>query len=203
MRSGATRSSPPEARSKPRPTVYSSGRCRIFLYNDRAWIAHVQRSVDEAIAEDGGSERSSVGLIGHSKDKSYYLRMFPNWDAVDVPTQHGTLNSTDLREDYLRRAPRIPDAPLCPAETSEFLARFMLTDAFKWLVGETEFYRDYKAAWGKTPYPSSSIASTPSSSSPAIFFWSSAPVGPARGCWLCRAAMSSPMKAFTTPSCAN
>lgn len=125
-----------------------------FLYNDRAWIAHVQRSVDEAIAEDGSSERASVGLIGHSKDKSsYYLRMFPNWDAVDVRTQHGTLNSTDLREDYLRRAPRIPDAPLCPAETSEFLTRFMLTNAFKWLVGETEFYRDYKAAWGKTPYP--------------------------------------------------
>lgn len=125
-----------------------------FVYNDQAWIAHVQRCVDETICADGDAATARVGLIGHGKDKSsYYLRMFPNWDAVDVPTQHGTLNSTDLREDFLRRAPRIPDERLCPAETADFLSRFMLTETFKWLVGETEFYRDYKASWGKTPYP--------------------------------------------------
>jgi bifunctional NMN adenylyltransferase/nudix hydrolase len=125
-----------------------------FVYNDQAWIAHVQRCVDETILADGGTIGSRVGLIGHGKDKSsYYLRMFPHWGAVDVRTQHGTLNSTDLREDYLRRAPRIPDRRLCPEETIEFLEKFMLTDAFKWLVGEREFYRDYKASWGKTPFP--------------------------------------------------
>lgn len=125
-----------------------------FAYNDQAWIAHVQRCVDQAILADGGALDSRVGLIGHSKDKSsYYLKMFPNWSSVDVAVQHGTLNSTDLRDDYLRRAPRIPDSRLCPDETTEFLGQFMLTDAFKWLVGETDFYRDYKAAWGKTPFP--------------------------------------------------
>ncbi|QGM44475.1 NUDIX domain-containing protein [Methylocystis heyeri] len=125
-----------------------------FLYNDQAWIAHVQRCVDQAISEDGGDMESRVGLIGHSKDKSsYYLRMFPNWSSVDVKTQHGTLNSSDIREDYLRRAPHIPDRRLCPEETIEFLGRFMLTEAFKWLVDETNFYRDYKASWGRTPYP--------------------------------------------------
>ena len=95
-----------------------------------------------------------VGLIGHGKDgTSYYLRMFPDWDSVDVVTQHGTLNGTDLRVEYFRRMPRLPDVHHCPKATIDFLARFMLTDTFKWLLAEAQYYEDYKAAWGKTPYP--------------------------------------------------
>ncbi len=128
-----------------------------FRYNDAAWIAHVQRTVDEAVRTDRGvanTRTAKIGLIGHRKDgSSYYLKMFPEWTSVDVPAQHGTLNSTDLRQDYLRRAPRIPSTHLCPQTVIDFLAQFMLSDEFKWVLAESTFYRDYKAAWGRTPYP--------------------------------------------------
>jgi len=126
-----------------------------FAYNDPAWIAHAQHIVNETVSRDRpGSKPARIGLIGHGKDgTSYYLKMFPEWSAVNVPTQHGTLSSTDLREDYLRRAPRLPSPHLCPEAVIQFLSEFMLTDAFRWLLAEHEFYEHYKAAWGRTPYP--------------------------------------------------
>ena len=134
-----------------------------FTYNDAAWIARVQRCVDEAVLADANPSRDvtlhgirdfRIGLIGHGKDgSSYYLRMFPDWTAVDVQAQHGTLNATDLRQDFFRRAPRFPSEHLCPKATIAFLGKFMLTGAFKWLLAEATHYENYKAAWGKTPYP--------------------------------------------------
>jgi len=129
-------------------------------YNDRDWIVNVQKSVDRIIARDcyGKSPESKssvrVGLTGLKKDStSYYLKMFPDWDAVDVKAQYGTLSATDIRRDFLRRAPHLPDTHLCTASTKFFLQEFSLTEDFKWLLAEAEFYDDYKARWGNTPYP--------------------------------------------------
>jgi bifunctional NMN adenylyltransferase/nudix hydrolase len=123
-------------------------------YNDRAWIVNVQKTVDRIIDGHKTEKPPRIGLTGFKKDNtSYYVKMFPDWHAVDVKAQYGTLNATDIRRDFIRRAPHLPDTHLCPTGTASFFSEFMLTDAFKWLVAEAEFYDDYKAKWGITPYP--------------------------------------------------
>lgn len=67
------------------------------MYDDTAWIKQVQQIVDGValdIANPGESGRIfranglkdvKIGLIGAAKDNtSYYLKMFPQWDSVDV-----------------------------------------------------------------------------------------------------------------------
>ncbi|MBL8590480.1 MAG: bifunctional nicotinamide-nucleotide adenylyltransferase/Nudix hydroxylase [Methylobacteriaceae bacterium] len=121
-------------------------------YNDQAWLAEAQRQVTRALRE-AGVEAPRIGLIGHAKDGTgYYLKLFPEWGSLDVVSRP-MLNATDLRLDYLRPAARMPSEHLCPPATIDFLARFMQGEAFRWLVEEAQFYADYKARWGATPYP--------------------------------------------------
>jgi bifunctional NMN adenylyltransferase/nudix hydrolase len=118
-------------------------------YNDRAWIAGVQRTVADALPAG-----ARIALVGHAKDgTSYYLKLFPEWGAVNVDERHAMLNATELRADYLRPAARIPTPHLCPVSTIRFLEDFLLTPEFRFLVEEARFYADYKAKWGVTPYP--------------------------------------------------
>lgn len=119
-------------------------------YNDAAWIATVQRTVRTAMSSDD----FKIGLIGHKKDStSYYLKLFPDWKGVEVATQYGTMNATDLREMFLRRAPQLPDTHLVPAAVRTFLTHFMLIEPFKWLVAEEDYYKAYRKSWDGTPWP--------------------------------------------------
>jgi bifunctional NMN adenylyltransferase/nudix hydrolase len=64
-------------------------------YNDTLWIKQIQDIVAKftLFAED-------VVLIGHSKDNtSYYLKMFPQWDAVEI-SNHCSISSTPMRNSY-------------------------------------------------------------------------------------------------------
>lgn len=132
-------------------------------YNDAAWIATVQHTVRSAILADNnpnghvtlhGWDSFKVGLIGHKKDDtSYYLKLFPEWKGVDVSTQYGTMSATDLREQYLRRAPQLPDLHLVPNAVRTFLTKFMLTEPFRWLVAEEQYYKAYRKSWEGTPWP--------------------------------------------------
>lgn len=69
-------------------------------YNLDAWIESVQRSVAEAWHDEFGAEGDrdpAVSLIGHSKDaSSYYLKLFPDWAAIEVPHALG-LDATAIR----------------------------------------------------------------------------------------------------------
>ena len=122
------------------------------MYNDEAWTSSVQRAVDAVIKEDG-LEDKKVGLIGHSKDKSsYYLKLFPQWDSVDVKHEVGVFNATDIRKSYFRGAPAIPHDILPPA-ISEYLKTHMMTDEFKRITAEAAWIKDYKASWANAPFP--------------------------------------------------
>ncbi len=71
-------------------------------YNLDEWIESVQRKVGEAwqaIDAHGQAEKDmpAVSLIGHSKDSSsYYLKLFPEWGAINVGCAHG-LDATAIR----------------------------------------------------------------------------------------------------------
>lgn len=132
---------------------------RDHLYNESLWIAGVQRTVADAIRDDGGDANARVGLIGFDKDaSSYYLREFPQWPLVDV--QHTeALSATELRR-YLFEAGDIDfhGALLMlranvPQPVFEMLEAFRKSSpAYTQLVAEYRFIEQYKAAWKDAPY---------------------------------------------------
>ncbi len=130
-------------------------------YNDDAWVADVQRTVNETVLSLGnkggpilhGTKDFRIALAGYKKDGTgYYLKKFPDWDAIDVPSQYGTFNASDIRADHFRRAPLLPHDTCHPAVV-EWLKEFRLTPDFANLVDEREFIDSYKASWKAAPYP--------------------------------------------------
>ena len=131
------------------------------LYNDQAWIAEAQRIVTETVLDVGnrggvhlhGTNDFRIALAGYKKDgTSFYLKMFPDWHQIDIPSQFGTLSSGEIRKEYFRRVPRLTNFGLAPG-VFRWLMDFALTDTFKDLVAEREYIDAYKASWEGTPYP--------------------------------------------------
>jgi bifunctional NMN adenylyltransferase/nudix hydrolase len=134
-----------------------------FPYNEDAWIAQAQRTIHRACLDDVNPSPSvtlhglndfKIGLIGYSKDHtSFYLKRFPDFRSVSVEAQYGTLSATGIRNDYLKPTPRIPETYVTPAAVGAFMAKFMLTDTFKWLVAEHQFCTGYRNSWSMAPFP--------------------------------------------------
>jgi len=131
-----------------------------IIYNDDAWISEVQRTVNTIIRDQFGSsqprsgdaEDVSIGLVGYGKNNtSYYLKKFPDWSDIDTDSQYGTFSATDIRDAYFRISPILP-RDNCPPEVVDALMAFRLTDAFKTVLAETEYVREYKKSWAMAPY---------------------------------------------------
>jgi bifunctional NMN adenylyltransferase/nudix hydrolase len=142
----------------------ASGRIIILpLYDyehDHAWISNLKSVVNEAILDHAnqggvrlhGTRDFKVALTGYGKDaSSYYLKMFPNWDSIQIETQHGTINASDIRYDYLRRLPRYPSHAVNP-RVNLWLEGFSLSEEFKHLVAEKQQLQDDKVAFGAGPF---------------------------------------------------
>lgn len=133
---------------------------RDHLYNESQWIAAVQRTVAEAVRQDGADADARIGLIGMDKDaSSYYLREFPQWPLVDV-THTATLSATELRR-YLFEANQLDShgglmliRANVPAPVFDMLEAFRKNSpAFRQLVAEYQFLEQYRGAWADAPYP--------------------------------------------------
>jgi len=133
-------------------------------YNDAAWVKQVQDVVKETALDviNGGGFRAAglsdakVGLIGASKDNtSYYLKLFPQWDSVNVPLER-EMHATVIREHFLDGSfeRHLVDTTLVPHSVSKFLFDvFIHTEAYTQLRRELEHVRNYKKAWEVAPYP--------------------------------------------------
>ncbi len=131
-----------------------------LAYDDRCWIAAARDAVRDAISPDGatGANRSKndrrIGFVQPFENSMFdYGRMFPEWTLLPLIAADGSFQSDHMREAYLQNEPIIPSTRECPKETVDFLSRFASHQAFRWLVDEASFYRNYKAKWGATPYP--------------------------------------------------
>ena len=130
----------------------------IDRYNDLEWIRDVQAAVHGVVVQhhrpaDGSTPR--VGLIGHSKDhSSYYLRMFPQWGAVECMNCRG-ISATPIRDAYFADAAAALEAwkEALPANVTAFMAEFARTDEYKRLAEESAYIAKYKAGWANAPYP--------------------------------------------------
>lgn len=110
-------------------------------YNNALWIQRVQGIIP-------GESEKKVGLIGHSKDRSsYYLKLFPHLDSVDVSNYQG-IASTELRK--LLMQGKI--APQIPMPVRQHLETFLETPAFQNLQEESRFIENYKKGWEPAPY---------------------------------------------------
>ena len=130
------------------------------LYSDTAWLTQVQRTVRAAVLEHGnahgfqnhGYSDFRVALAGYGKDaSSYYLKLFPEWENLQVESQYGTFSSSDVRQRYFQRIPEVPHTILS-AGVADFLREFALGEPFRALLEEAEFLAAYPAQWGPGPF---------------------------------------------------
>lgn len=143
----------------------TAGRLLIIPVEDygsnSSWAAQVRNMVNIAILAHANPNKNfspvglkdvKIALAGYGKDaSSFYLSMFPDWASIQIQTQHGTINASDIRHDYLRRLPRMPrDAVSEPVLAA--LQSFSLTEQFKNLAADATYYREYPAQWGKGPF---------------------------------------------------
>ncbi|MFU8926452.1 nicotinate-nicotinamide nucleotide adenylyltransferase [Acinetobacter puyangensis] len=96
----------------------------IDLYNDKKWVKAVTdgvKAVTDGVTAVTG-EGHKVGLIGHFKDESsYYLRLFPEWELVELDNLKNALSATPLREKYYRGE---IDREHFPDNVQQFLQQF-------------------------------------------------------------------------------
>ncbi|MGE8558944.1 nicotinate-nicotinamide nucleotide adenylyltransferase [Acinetobacter sp.] len=98
----------------------------IDVYDDQKWQQLVQSLVAGMVEPD-----AKVGLIGHFKDESsYYLKLFPEWQMVELESLVGAISATPLREAYYRG--EIIESAF-PFGTSEFLHKFQNTSTYQQL----------------------------------------------------------------------
>lgn len=74
--------------------------------SSQEWVESVQRIAEQTWEHLYGSSKPNIALVGHNKDhSSYYLRLFPFWDSIDVPAfpslSGEVLSATPLREHLL------------------------------------------------------------------------------------------------------
>jgi bifunctional NMN adenylyltransferase/nudix hydrolase len=125
-------------------------------YNDLVWIECVQAAVNGAAQEREATPK--VALLGNGEEGSgYYVNMFPQWDAIDVPDAQD-VNGAAARERYFGAREHYAQgggflAARVPHGTRQFLAQDYPQAAFDEVFEEHCFIRDYLATWGKAPYP--------------------------------------------------
>jgi bifunctional NMN adenylyltransferase/nudix hydrolase len=120
------------------------------IYNNTAWAVRVQAAVKKH-AQDG----DKIAIIGHEKDdSSFYLKMFPQWERVEVPLIE-PLDATQIRQVYF--TPETCNlnwfAGVVPMSTQFFLRSFKDSKAYNQVVKEKEFVENYKKQFATLPYP--------------------------------------------------
>lgn len=132
------------------------------LYNDSAWMREVQQQVTDVIANAipplPGKPR--VGLIGHSKDRSsYYLTIFPNYEAIDVAgvsdVSGSLVNATEIRNAIFTALEDGVPLPLdeVPQATAALIAQIVRTAPLQAIIDEHTFVKSYRERWSSAPFP--------------------------------------------------
>ncbi|MFB2539287.1 MULTISPECIES: nicotinate-nicotinamide nucleotide adenylyltransferase [unclassified Acinetobacter] len=75
----------------------------IDVYNDEKWVKLVKEQVNFAINTNQAdlNHNAKIALIGHFKDdSSYYLRLFPEWQLINIENLYQQLSATPIRQKY-------------------------------------------------------------------------------------------------------
>lgn len=121
-----------------------------WMYDDTKWLSELHHSIDQIVPKD-----ASIGIIGHSKDRSsFYLKMFPGWGSVDVP-QKVILSATEIRDRMFHENQYTFSPEQLTEETNAYLETWLKThyDVYHSLINQNKFIKDYKKQWESAPYP--------------------------------------------------
>ncbi|CAM4229011.1 hypothetical protein F901_02324 [Acinetobacter dispersus] len=98
----------------------------VDVYNDEKWVKQVKDLVNAVIQAN-----AKVGLIGHFKDESsYYLRLFPEWQMVELDSLKDSISATPMREAYYRGEIQ---TEFFPEGTIQFLSEFQKSAMYQQL----------------------------------------------------------------------
>lgn len=116
-----------------------------MLYNDTAWIAKVQSEVETQTRMRLPNVDIKFRLLGRQKDGSgYYLKLFPQWASIDVPTNaNNRINATDIRDAFFLKN-QLPDPAVAPTTTSDMLSHYSQTAEYQRMSAEYRWIADYK-----------------------------------------------------------
>lgn len=129
-------------------------------YSDTAWVAEVQRRINALVLDAGngggfhaaGTRDFRIALTGFgSDDTSYYLKMFPEWDNIQVDSAYATFHATDIRARYFQRIPEVPASAVSKGVAAQ-LEEFKRGAEFRDLLEEVEYLADYPKQWGTGPF---------------------------------------------------
>lgn len=156
-------------------SVFPTGRVAVKgvedFYPDTRWMQNVQSVVHHHIISTGISYElncesnstfcdANIAILGHDKDHtSFYLRMFPTWDFVEIGERisaDGTsdiIDATAIREEYFTRGYGKISERMVPRSVLSFLIRFRDMDTYATLVEEHAYIKRYREAWASSPYP--------------------------------------------------
>lgn len=96
----------------------------IDVFNDEKWVEEIKKQVAAVT-----SPQDRVGLIGHFKDESsYYLKLFPEWQMVELDSLQHAMSATPLREAYYQG--QISEHAF-PEGTIQFLQQFKHTQTYQ------------------------------------------------------------------------
>jgi bifunctional NMN adenylyltransferase/nudix hydrolase len=123
------------------------------LYNDQHWVASVQQHIEEELRNlYKDIKNRKVCIVGHEKDdSSRYLRWFPQYDFVEVPSLE-TLDSTTIR-DILFGNEMIP-ADVMPQRVMDSIKAWRKNnpEIYQNLCDEHKYIKEYKAMWSNAPF---------------------------------------------------
>lgn len=122
-------------------------------YDEHAWA----RAVQHGVTQLAGSQ-ARICLLGHFKDSSSsYLRAFPAWELISLPSQ-GDIDASAIRDVFFGTPPaRLSEAldslaDIMPSSSRQFLQDFARTAEYARLQEEWQVLRAYRASWASAPY---------------------------------------------------
>jgi bifunctional NMN adenylyltransferase/nudix hydrolase len=122
------------------------------IYGDAKWCDAVQEKV-KYCAETLESP-NKIGIIGCDKDEtSYYLKMFPQWELIEVPLEQN-LSATQIRELYFVEEPNMNFVKsVVPEEVFNYLNDMKSSEWHNHIVNERRFIETYKSQYASLPWP--------------------------------------------------
>lgn len=126
------------------------------MYNNSAWVMEVQDVVNEAKDYFGFDGSAKVALVGHSKDHtSYYLKMFPQWGAIEVGNFR-SISATPLRDLFFNNRTysnfELSVGDELDQPVLDVLYNFMSQDCYRDLIEEYEHVRRLRQPYQALPY---------------------------------------------------
>lgn len=118
-------------------------------YDLQWWIKEIKKKVKENSQKD-----DKIGIIGFEKDfSSYYLKLFPKWDLINIPELENGLSATDIRIDFFKYSSDY--VKYIPPEVNRYLKYWKeaLPHINLYLVQEFESIIKYWDSWKGSPYP--------------------------------------------------